>query len=121
RHHLQPGGLVCPAGRAAPRRLAGAWLRRRLPVPAHPAVRPGAARGRVGRFHCDRSAFICLRALGSPAGKPLLTAIKTVTKTATTATRVLVISRAAGGMNPEVEAKLRQAFAVYLVVDFDPG
>jgi diacylglycerol kinase family enzyme len=38
----------------------------------------------------------------------------------TKATRVLVISRKAGGMNDEVEAKLRSAFADHLVVDFDP-
>jgi len=34
--------------------------------------------------------------------------------------RVLVISRSARGMNEEVEAKLRRAFAGYLIVDFDP-
>jgi diacylglycerol kinase (ATP) len=36
-------------------------------------------------------------------------------------TRLLVISRKAGGMNEEVEAKLRRAFADYLIVDFDPS
>jgi diacylglycerol kinase family enzyme len=36
------------------------------------------------------------------------------------ATRVLVISRKAGGMNEEVESRLRSAFADHLVVDFDP-
>jgi diacylglycerol kinase family enzyme len=36
------------------------------------------------------------------------------------ATRVLVISRGAGGMNDEVEAKLREAFADHHTVDFDP-
>jgi len=41
-------------------------------------------------------------------------------KTQTKATRMLVISRGAGGMNPDVEAKLRKAFADYLVLDFDP-
>jgi diacylglycerol kinase family enzyme len=35
-------------------------------------------------------------------------------------TRLLVISRNAGGMNEEAEAKLRRAFADYLIVDFDP-
>jgi diacylglycerol kinase family enzyme len=35
--------------------------------------------------------------------------------------RLLVISHAAGGMNEEVEAKLRRAFADYLTVDFDPA
>ena len=35
-------------------------------------------------------------------------------------TRVLVLSRNAGGMNEEVERKLRAAFADHLVVDFDP-
>jgi diacylglycerol kinase (ATP) len=38
----------------------------------------------------------------------------------TKATRVLVINRKAGGVNDEVEAKLRSAFADHLVVDFDP-
>jgi diacylglycerol kinase family enzyme len=38
----------------------------------------------------------------------------------TRATRVLVISRKAGGMNEEVESRLRSAFADHLVVDFDP-
>jgi diacylglycerol kinase (ATP) len=33
---------------------------------------------------------------------------------------VLVISRNAGGMNDEIEAKLRSAFADHLVLDFDP-
>jgi diacylglycerol kinase family enzyme len=36
-------------------------------------------------------------------------------------TRLLVISHHAGGMNQEVEAKLRRAFADHLVVDFDPS
>ena len=36
------------------------------------------------------------------------------------ATRLLVVSRGAGGDNPEVEEKLRKAFADYLVIDFDP-
>jgi len=37
-----------------------------------------------------------------------------------TTTRVLVISRNAGSMNEEVEAKLRKAFADHTIVDFDP-
>ena len=36
-------------------------------------------------------------------------------------TRLLVLSHKARGMNEEVEAKLRRAFAEYLIVDFDPG
>jgi diacylglycerol kinase (ATP) len=36
-------------------------------------------------------------------------------------TRVLVLSRNAGGMNDGVEAKLRAAFADHLVLDFDPN
>ncbi len=36
------------------------------------------------------------------------------------ATRLLVISRNAGSMTPEVEEKLRTAFADHLIVDFDP-
>ena len=36
-------------------------------------------------------------------------------------TRLLVISRGAGSMNEEVEKKLRQAFADYVIVDFDPN
>jgi diacylglycerol kinase (ATP) len=35
-------------------------------------------------------------------------------------TRLLVMSRNAGGMNQEVEARLRRAFSDYLIVDFDP-
>jgi diacylglycerol kinase family enzyme len=35
-------------------------------------------------------------------------------------TRLLVLSRNAGGMSEAVEAKLRRAFADYLIVDFDP-
>jgi len=35
-------------------------------------------------------------------------------------TRVLVISRNAGSMNDQVEAKLRKAFADHTIVDFDP-
>lgn len=38
----------------------------------------------------------------------------------TEATRVLVLSRGSGAMKPEVEEKLRKAFADHLVVDFDP-
>jgi diacylglycerol kinase family enzyme len=38
----------------------------------------------------------------------------------TKATRVLVINRKASGVNDEVQAKLRSAFADHLVVDFDP-
>ena len=34
---------------------------------------------------------------------------------------MLVISRNAGGMNEQVEAKLRKAFADHLIVDFDPN
>lgn len=36
------------------------------------------------------------------------------------AQRMLVISRKAGSMTPEIEAKLRAAFADHLVIDFDP-
>lgn len=36
-------------------------------------------------------------------------------------TRLLIISRNAGGMNEQVEAKLRSAFADHLIVDFDPN
>lgn len=36
------------------------------------------------------------------------------------ATRLLVVSRNAGSMNPAVEARLREAFADHLIVDFDP-
>ncbi len=42
------------------------------------------------------------------------------TEAASRASRVLVISRSAGSMTPEIEAKLRQAFADHLVIDFDP-
>jgi diacylglycerol kinase family enzyme len=35
------------------------------------------------------------------------------------ASRLLVISRGAGGMTPELEARLRKAFADHLVLDFD--
>jgi diacylglycerol kinase (ATP) len=46
----------------------------------------------------------------------------TATKTdAANATRVLVISRGAGSMTPGIEARLRQAFADYMVLDFDPA
>jgi diacylglycerol kinase (ATP) len=37
------------------------------------------------------------------------------------ATRVLVLSRNAGGMNEQVEKKLRKAFADHVIVDFDPA
>jgi len=37
------------------------------------------------------------------------------------ATRMLVVSRRAGSMNDQLEAKLRTAFADHLVVDFDPS
>ena len=37
------------------------------------------------------------------------------------ATHLLVLSRNAGSMNPDVEEKLRKAFADHLVVDFDPN
>lgn len=36
------------------------------------------------------------------------------------ATRVLVMSRGAGSITPEIEQKLRKAFADHLIVDFDP-
>jgi diacylglycerol kinase (ATP) len=42
------------------------------------------------------------------------------TEAKTRATRVLVISRGAGSMTQEIEAKLRLAFADHLVIDFDP-
>lgn len=42
------------------------------------------------------------------------------TQNATKASRVLVISRNAGGVTDEVEAKLRSTFADHLVLDFDP-
>lgn len=42
------------------------------------------------------------------------------TETATRATRVLVISRKAGSMTPDIEARLRRAFVDHLVIDFDP-
>ena len=40
-------------------------------------------------------------------------------KAATAASRLLVISRGAGGMTPDFEAGLRAAFADHLIVDFD--
>jgi diacylglycerol kinase (ATP) len=43
------------------------------------------------------------------------------TETQTDATRLLVISRGAGGMTPEIEDRLRTAFTDYLIVDFDPN
>ena len=43
-----------------------------------------------------------------------------VATTRTKASRLLIISRNAGGMNPEIEARLRSKFADHLVVDFDP-
>jgi diacylglycerol kinase (ATP) len=36
-------------------------------------------------------------------------------------TKLLIISRNAGAMTPEVESKLRAEFADYLIVDFDPN
>ncbi|HET7420011.1 MAG TPA: diacylglycerol kinase family protein [Candidatus Dormibacteraeota bacterium] len=42
------------------------------------------------------------------------------TQVPTKATRLLVISRNAGGMSEDVESRLRSAFADHLVVDFDP-
>lgn len=43
------------------------------------------------------------------------------TETQTRATRVLVISRRAGGMTAEIEGRLRKAFTDHLIVDFDPN
>ena len=43
------------------------------------------------------------------------------TQVPTKATRLLVISRNAGGMSEDVESRLRSAFADHLVVDFDPN
>jgi diacylglycerol kinase (ATP) len=55
------------------------------------------------------------------ARKPVLSVpARTETKAATKATRLLVISRKAGSMTPEIEAKLRKAFADHVIVDFDP-
>ncbi len=45
----------------------------------------------------------------------------TTARTRTRATRLLVLSRGAGGVNQDVEARLRKAFAGYLIVDFDPA
>jgi diacylglycerol kinase family enzyme len=42
-------------------------------------------------------------------------------RTRTKATRLLVISRGAGSVNPESEKKIRAAFADHLIVDFDPN
>jgi diacylglycerol kinase family enzyme len=46
--------------------------------------------------------------------------LSAVEKVAREASRVLVISRGAGSMTPENEAKLRKAFADHLILDFDP-
>ena len=45
---------------------------------------------------------------------------KVTTTTATLAKRVLIMSSKAGSMTPDIEAKLRKAFADYLVLEFDP-
>jgi diacylglycerol kinase (ATP) len=45
---------------------------------------------------------------------------KVTTTTATLAKRVLIMSSKAGSMTPEIEAKLRKAFADCLVLEFDP-
>jgi diacylglycerol kinase (ATP) len=43
-----------------------------------------------------------------------------MTTSASLATRLLVLSPGAGSMTPEVEAKLREAFADDLIIEFDP-
>lgn len=43
------------------------------------------------------------------------------TRQRTRAARLLVISRGAGAVTPEVEANLREAFADHLAIDFDPN
>lgn len=48
-----------------------------------------------------------------------MSAVSTRTRTRTKATRLLILSRGAGSMTPEVEARLRAAFTDHLVVDFD--
>lgn len=58
-----------------------------------------------------------MRAVDPPPGQPGLSAVRARTEAAT---RLLVISRGAGSMTPEVEATLRAAFGDHLVVDFDP-
>ena len=44
-----------------------------------------------------------------------------VARTDSNATRILVISPHAGGMNQEVERKLRRAFADHLIVEIEAG
>jgi diacylglycerol kinase family enzyme len=76
--------------------------------------------------------------MDSPFGQPLLSATKTAKGTtlaslrsavrrhtgkpgaARPVTRLLIISRNAGSVTPEVEARLRAEFADYLIIDFDP-
>lgn len=38
----------------------------------------------------------------------------------TRASRLLIISRGAGSMDPQLESKLRDEFSGYKVIDFDP-
>src|SRR5258708_2211855 len=97
RHDLHAVRLVCRAGRPESRPISRAWIRRRVPVDARPAL-------------------VRFAAVGAAIGQRAVSA----TEAATRASRVLVISRSARSMTPEIETKLRQEFADHLVIDFDP-
>jgi diacylglycerol kinase (ATP) len=60
-----------------------------------------------------------VRALDAADGQPALTAVSA--RPQARSSRVLILSRGAGSMTADAEAKLRTEFADHLVIDFDPG
>src|ERR1700675_3650224 len=50
----------------------------------------------------------------------MTTATRAASKSTKRTTSLLILSPKAGSMTPEIEAKLRKAFATSLIVEFDP-
>src|SRR5260370_6399309 len=113
--------MVSRPGRHPPRRGPGPGLRRRVLVLVEPTLRtPVVGRGRVG-IRGAGSPLIRLRALDSFDGQLTMNlSVGTARSSAKVATSLLILSPKAGSMTPEIEAKLRKAFATSLIVEFDP-
>src|SRR5438445_1687439 len=115
--------LVPRPGRHPPRRGPSPRLRRSVPVPVGPALRTRLVGCHRAGICCAGPSLLRMRPLDPADGQPILVAVaaqahsKGTTKPASS---LLILSSKSGSMTPEVEAKLRKAFASSLIVEFDP-
>src|SRR5581483_10034506 len=103
---------------------SGSGFRGRVHLPARATLRPRSPGSHRPGLRGARSPFICLRTLDPVDGQlRLMAAVHAPARSVAPtrrATSLLILSSKAGSMTPQVEAKLRKAFATSLIVEFDP-